>query len=176
MIPEKLRKLAVVAINEYPARGPLPVGHVNITFFWRGRDEGTFGYNSQGVDIAGHHHMQSLVSDNMHGGVFVETERNALIHYVVVSDENYRRMRAFAYGEAVITSGRNNLRYIFSQHNCADFLYQVFEHSDLSPNQRNIYHYLKDPYEPVAIYAGMRSSHYLRERISDPQNILTPAK
>ena len=125
MIPPQLRDKAIVVVNEYPARGPLPSGHVNLTFYFHGADQGTFGRNSQGIDIAGHAHPQGKFGLAMPGGVFKEPNAHALSHYAIVSNKNYKSMYAFALSQAQLTL-KNKVDYEFLHANCADFLYQVF--------------------------------------------------
>ena len=172
ILPDRLRKVAVVAVNAYRGLLPLPVGHMNLTFYWYGVDQGTFGYNSTGTDIAGKKHAQSFPSPNMHGGVFVEGNTNAIVHYVVVSDKNYHAMYAFAMSQAKKTAGRNNIRYILGGHNCADFVYQAFQVTDLTPAQKDVDQYLPRNRPLAAEYAHERSDHYMEQNISDPEKRL----
>lgn len=165
MIPPLLRDKAVVVVNEYPARGPLPSGHINLTFFFHGVDQGTYGRNSQGLDIAGRKHPQGGFdlkggpALKMSGGVFKEPNANAMSHYVIVSDKNYKSMYTFAISQAQLTL-QNKVDYEFLHANCADFAYQVFAHSDLPQKYRRIGQYLRNQIEPVAIYTQDDSTKY----------------
>ena len=166
ILPAKFNGLAVVAVNEFPPKGALPTGHTNVTFFWHGVDRGTFGFNSQGKDAAGKNHPRGPVSftieggAKMPGGVFIEDEKNAHIHLVIVSERNFNRMYAFAKGQAEITATKNNQTYVFLSNNCADFVYKVFAQTDLTTAQKDIYSYLQDKGEPVAEYAAMSQGYY----------------
>lgn len=161
ILPPALRKEAVVVVNEYPARGMLPVGHVDLTFFDHGVYQGTFGLNSVGFDAAGKFHPSGKMNlrMSMPGGVFVEPNAHAMSHFVIVSSKNYASMIAFAQSQAQLTT-QNRLRYSIIAGNCADFAYQVFQHSDLPPRYRDISGYLKDLREPVAIYAVQDDAMY----------------
>ena len=167
MLPQELRNRAVVAVNEYPP-GKLPVGHVNLTFYFHGVDQGTLGRNSQGMDIAGRYHPQKPWLGDIPGGVFKEPDKGAMTHYVVVSDKNYKSMFAFAQSQAQLTL-TNKVSYNFLAGNCADFIYQVFQHSDLPQQYRRIAIYLRNKTEPVAIYAEDDAINYEDAMKSHPR-------
>ena len=171
-LPAKLNNVAVVAVNVYRPGPPIFVGHINLTFYYYGVDQGTLGYNSTGVDIAGKHHAQSFPSPNMHGGIFAEPNAHALSHYVVVSDKNYHSMYAFALDQAKLTMRRNNIRYLLNGHNCADFAYQVFQHTDLTPEQKDVARYLATTKPLAAEYANERSDDYMVKNIHDPEKLM----
>ena len=183
ILPDALRKEAVVVVNEYPARGLPPVGHVDLTFFDHGIYQGTFGLNSVGFDAAGKLHPTGRMNwrMSMPGGVFMEPNAHAISHFVIVSTANYRSMIAFAQSQAELTA-RNQLRYSIVAGNCADFAFQVFQHSDLPPRYRNIAVYLKNLQEPVAIYAVEDGAMYApgsekwSQKQKDLQRDLTTAR
>ena len=108
----------------------------------------------------------------MHGGVFPEANKGAKIHFVVVSEKNYHSMYAYAMSEAELTSGRNNIRYMLTQDNCADFIYKLFQHTDLTPEQKDVKSYLRTTSAPAAAYAFAQSDRYMEQNIHDPQNLL----
>lgn len=90
----------------------------------------------------------------MPGGVFVEDQKGAHTHYVIVSDANYFRMLSFARLQATLTATTSQT-YGIVGNNCVDFVYQIFQHSDLPPKYHAIPRYLADKREPVAIYADV---------------------
>ena len=151
--PLSLRNGAVVTVNELPPKLPLPSGHINVSFYFYGIDQGTYGLNSAGYDFSGRFHAQKPGLGKIPGGVFKEDNNGAMVHYVLVSDKNYRSMLAYAQSEARLTIV-NKLHYEFLSTNCADFVYRVFQHSDLPMKYRRIVDYLKRKNEPVAIYAA----------------------
>ncbi len=69
-----------MAVNEYPANTGLHTGHVNLTFYRRGADEGTYGYNSQGRDVKGSVHPFGVGPGAMRVGVFPEPTVYARVH------------------------------------------------------------------------------------------------
>ena len=154
---QDLQTHAVVAVNEYKPKLPFPTGHVNVSFFFRSIAQGTFGRNSAGVDSKGHIHTFDPLAGS--GGVFIEATAGALTHYVIVSDQNYFDMRSFAQGQAKLTS-TSKTTYGFIGNNCADFIWQVFQHSTLPPRYKDITIYLTNKWEPVAIYAEGDALNY----------------
>ena len=172
MLSEKLRKSAVVAVNEYDPVHSAIVGHTNITFYYHGIDQGTYGFNTAGRDINGKFHKASGFSvtwrDDIgfRGGVFDEGHKKACMHYVIVSEANYRSMQAYARSQAKLTTVHPPA-YKFLKNNCADFVYLVFQHSDLTPEQKDIYHYLEVWNEAVAHYAGLSQGYYHKVSVHD---------
>ena len=155
-LPPALARKAVVTVNEVPPRG-FPTGHIDLSFFWYGIFQGTFGRNSQGVDVAGRLHRQGppnlFKGGSMPGGVFTEPNSGVIPHFVIVSDKNYFSMLAYAQSQAKSTAQGKGLDYNIFSGNCSDFAYRVFQHSDLPERFRFIDFYLKDHDEAVAIYA-----------------------
>lgn len=96
-VQDDIRRSYVVAINEHPS-GRFNVGHMNATFLDHGIEQGTYGYNSQGHDLAGKLHPQKIIWDQkkhqlqMLGGTFREGHKNAMTHYIIVSKANYFSM------------------------------------------------------------------------------------
>ena len=163
-LSDRMRRAAVVAINEYPMQFP-PIGHMDVSFYFHGNDQVTYGYNSTGVEVKGKFHPQSFMSLTMRGGVFVENssraEKAKQVHYVIVSDSNYRTMLAFARTQAQITAARRGMqRYLFASHNCVDFVYQVFQVAALTPEEKDVDRYLNNRWEPVAVYSRLTDGYY----------------
>ena len=154
---EDLRTHAVVAVNEYHPHGIAPTGHVNVSFYYHGIDQGTYGRNSAGIDLKGKPHPADLLHGA--GGVFIEPIGGAMTHYVILSDSNYQMMLAYAMSQARLTASRPT-SYGFLGNNCADFVWQVFQHSDLPPRYKSIPQYLSDKLEAVAIYAEADALQY----------------
>ena len=153
ILPASLRDRDVVAVNEYPANTGLHTGHVNLTFYRRGADEGTYGYNAQGRDVKGRVHPFGVGPSGMKGGVFAEPNGHAQVHYVVVNDGNYNAMLAVARSQALSTALKGALGYSLALNNCADFAFRGFAATDLSPADKDISRYLNDKGEPMALYA-----------------------
>ena len=135
-VQDDLRRNYVVGVNEYPS-GLFNVGHVNVTFLDHGIERGTYGYNSQGIDLAGRQHKPQVIWDTkkhqlqMLGGTFPsESHAHALTHYVIVSSKNYFSMQAYALSRAQLTTIRPQ-GYGLLTNNCADFVYRMFAHSGL---------------------------------------------
>lgn len=167
VLPAALKSRAVVSVNEIPARGQIPVGHIDLSFFFHGVFQGTYGRNSQGIDVAGKFHPQVITAKGIvrgagaiPGGVFTEVDSGVQSHFVIVSDKNYFSMIAYAQAEAELTAKGKGFDYNLFSGNCADFAFRVFQHSDLPQRYRWIDLYLKDPDEPVAIYAADEATMY----------------
>ena len=155
ILPSVLRTQSIVVVNEAPAQGQLPVGHIDVSFFNHGLFDGTYGRNSEGMDISGKYHKKGKMtfrSGSMPGGVFTEFNARMMSHFVIVSDRNYRSMLDYAQSQAALTV-QNKLDYNIFSGNCSDFVYRVFQHSDLPQRYRVIGRYLRNRVEPVAVYA-----------------------
>lgn len=153
-----LHDVAVVAVNEYKPTG-MPVGHLNLSFYYHGLDQGTYGLNSAGRDFSDRVHKGKPGLGKIPGGVFSEDNDGAMTHYVIVSDKNYHSMFSYAQSQAKLTIA-NKLHYEFLSTNCADFAYRVFQHSDLPMKYRRVVDYLKRRNEPVALYAAEADIKY----------------
>ena len=62
MLPSRLRNSCVVAVNEYNIVHSFLVGHLDITFFFHGTDQGTYGFNISGKDAIGKRHGKTGLS------------------------------------------------------------------------------------------------------------------
>ena len=169
VLPPGLRTKAVVTVNEVPAQGLPPTGHIDLSFFYHGLFQGTFGRNSQGTDIAGRFHKQSLdltITGSMPGGIFTEANAGVTPHFVIVSEKNYFSMISYAQSQAKLTAQGKGFDYNIFSGNCSDFTYRVFQHSDLPEKFRLVDTYLKDHgkaplfEEPVAIYSDNEKKMY----------------
>lgn len=196
MLPDRLKPLCVVAVNEY---GPIHsswVGHLNLTFYFHGIDQGTYGFNVSGTDAAGKAHtrtgfsletklsgsarngvsVDAKLDIRFHGGVFVEDNKQASVHYVIMSEKNYFSMIAYAKSRAKqpVTHGT---AYTLLSFNCVDFAYQVFQHSDLSPDDKDVDRYLdRRWWELVAAYSRLSSGAYRQANIHDTRKQLETAR
>ena len=151
LLPEPLRERAVVVVNERPASGRPPVGHVNLSFYWHGIYQGAFGQSPTGRDLSHRLHPQGIPSFDMPGGVFVEDDQNMHHHFVVMSDTNYIAIRTYAIHRAIATT-MGATRYGIIGNNCGDFIREAFAASALPQKYKNVSLYLSDHSEPVAIY------------------------
>ena len=180
-LPSSLRDKAIVTVNEVPPRGIPPTGHIDVSFFYHGIFQGTFGRNSQGMDIAGRRHKQGVpnpaAAGSMPGGVFTEVNSGVIPHFVIVSEKNYFSMISYAQSQAKLTAQGKWFDYNIFSGNCSDFAYRVFQHSDLPEKYRKVDTYLKDRdailffKEPVSIYSKNEEKMY-----SDDSKKWSPAR
>ena len=158
--PARLRAKTVVVVNEYYGPGRFSPGHMNLSFYRYGRPEGTFGQNQAGFDTKGAwHNARKIPWFTGPGGVFVEPNDRSQPHFYIVSEANYNSMLSYARSRAETTTKSNTHYWLFGQ-NCADFIRDVFYHSNLPEPVRNVYGQVKDQSEWVAVYAGF-SYHIL---------------
>ena len=164
MLPDRLRNAAVVAVNEYDPIRAAVVGHVNVTFFWHGVDQGTYGYNIAGNDAAGHVHRRGPYGLTMPGGTFIEGHVGAYTHYVIVSEKNYYAMLTLAKAKAQQTVAHPQ-SFTLANRNCVDFVYQLFLVTDLTPDQKDIFQYIDQHWIPVSAYAEGSQGYYRRQAL-----------
>ena len=145
-LPIRLKGDWVVIVNEYPANGS--TGHINLTFV----DYGTFGQNIRGWDASRHFHPEGPKGIIMSGGVFMEGDAGAMQHFVIVSRENFYSMLVYAQSRAQQTV-KTQTRYALAFNNCTDFVFQVFQHSDLTAEQKDVSRYVHNKAEPVGAYS-----------------------
>ena len=166
-IPTRLKDDWVVIVNEYPANGS--TGHINLTFVDHLMDRGTYGQNIKGWDASKRFHSAGAPGLVMPGGVFTESNGGAMQHFVIVSRANFYSMITYAQSRAQLTV-TTPTTYSIAFNNCSDFAFQVFQHSDLTAEQKDVSRYVHNKGEAVGAYNEAESTYY------DGANLITDTR